>query len=164
VIVAQRLCFVCLGNICRSPTAEGIMLSLVEQAGLATEIHVESAGTGSWHVGEAADPRSRDCAQERDVRLPSIARQFVATDFARFDYVLAMDRDNLVDLRAIAPDDDAWSRIHLLRSFELPPSGSDDVPDPYHGGEKGFDHVFDICLAACRGLLDHLVETHGLVR
>ncbi|MBW2230014.1 MAG: low molecular weight phosphotyrosine protein phosphatase [Deltaproteobacteria bacterium] len=157
-----RLCFVCLGNICRSPTAEGIMVTLVEEAGLASKIRVDSAGTSAWHVGEPADQRSRDCAERRGVRLPSISRQFVVEDFERFHYVLAMDRDNRVDLRALASDPVAEDRIHLLRSFDTASKHEPDVPDPYYAGDAGFDRVFDICAAACRGLLDHVVERHGL--
>jgi protein-tyrosine phosphatase len=157
-----RLCFVCLGNICRSPTAEGIMISFVEEAGLASKIQIDSAGTGAWHAGERADPRSRACAEQRGVSMPSISRQFVLADFDRFDYVLAMDRDNQVDLRALAPDRAAESRIHLLRSFDPGSTRMPDVPDPFYGGEGGFDRVFDICAAGCRGLLDHVVDRHGL--
>lgn len=157
----QRLCFVCLGNICRSPTAEGIMLALVGEAGLSSTIQVDSAGTSAWHVGEPADPRSRDCARQRGVRLPSISRQFRRADFERFDYVLAMDRDNLLDLRALAPDRDAEARIQLLRHFDPASQFEPDVPDPYYGGDGGFGRVFDICAAACRGLLEHVAAPPG---
>jgi len=159
-----RVCFVCLGNICRSPTAEGIMLALVEEAGLTGHIEIDSAGTGAWHVGERADARSREVASRRGVDLPSVARRFEAPDFARFDYVIAMDADNRADLHALAPDADARKRIHMLREFDPAGPGHAPVPDPYYGGPRGFDDVFDICQAACRGLLDHIVEHHGLRR
>jgi protein-tyrosine phosphatase len=159
-----RICFVCLGNICRSPTAEGIMLDLVAEAGLTEHIAIDSAGTGAWHVGERADARSREVADRRGVELPSIARRFERADFARFDYVIAMDAENAADLRALARDATTAARVHLLRRFdpESPPHAP--VPDPYYGGDRGFDDVFDICHAACTGLLAHLIEAHGLTR
>jgi protein-tyrosine phosphatase len=147
-----RICFVCLGNICRSPTAEGVMRHLVEQAGRARDFEIDSAGTGAWHVGEPPDARARAAARERGVTLNGEARQFRREDFARFDYVVAMDRENQRALERLAPDPAAREKIHLLRSFESDAGGRDrDVPDPYYEG--GFDLVFDICEAACRGLL-----------
>jgi len=159
-----RVCFVCLGNICRSPTAEGIMLALVAEAGLHDHIAIDSAGTGAWHVGELADARSRAAAAGRGVALPSVARRFEHTDFARFDYVIAMDAENAADLHAIAPDAAAAAKVHLLRGFDPDAPPDAPVPDPYYGGPRGFDDVFDICHSACSGLLAHLVERHGLPR
>lgn len=140
------------------------MRALVADAGLTAAIEIDSAGTAAYHAGEKADRRSRATAERRGVRLESIARQFVAADFDRFDYVLAMDGDNLADLEALAPDDEARSRVALFRSFDPASPAGADVPDPYYGGERGFDDVFDICRAACEGLLDHLVREHGLTR
>jgi protein-tyrosine phosphatase len=150
-----RLCFVCLGNICRSPTAEGIMLHLIERAGLNDRIAVESAGTAAYHVGERPDPRSLATASAHGVHLPSRARRFERKDFARFDYVLAMDADNLRALRELAPAE-ARDKVRLLRSFDpqSPPGAA--VPDPYYGAGDGFERVFEICEAACRGLLEAL--------
>jgi protein-tyrosine phosphatase len=156
-----RLCFVCLGNICRSPTAEGVMLHLVREAGLEDREEIDSAGTGAWHAGERADPRSRAEAQSRGVDLPSVARQFSARDFDTFDYVIAMDRKNRVDLARLAPSDAHERKLHLLRSFD-PGADGPDVPDPYYGGDDGFARVYDICEAGCRGLLAHLRKEHGL--
>jgi protein-tyrosine phosphatase len=158
-----RVSFVCLGNICRSPTAEAVMRHLVKEAGLAERVRVDSAGTGDWHVGEARDARSAAVGRRRGIPLAGHARQWQRADFARFDYVLAMDRKNQRDLLELAPDDEARAKIHLLRAFD-PASGrdDDDVPDPYYGGPDGFDRVFDICEAACRGLLAHLRREHGL--
>ena len=157
-----RLCFVCLGNICRSPTAEGVMQGLVENAGLGDAIAIDSAGTGAYHVGEKADPRSRSTAEARGLTLRSISRQFVASDFETFDYVLAMDQDNFENLQSLAGNAEAQRRLFLFRSFDpVSPEGAD-VPDPYYGGPHGFDDVFDICQAACQGLLAHIQQTHQL--
>jgi len=158
-----RLSFVCLGNICRSPTAEAVMRHLVNEAGLADRVLIDSAGTGDWHVGEGRDKRSSEVGRRRGIPLSGRARQFLPVDFARFDYVLAMDRQNLTNLQGMAPDQKALAKVHLLRSFD--PSlvaGDDEVPDPYFGGPEGFDEVFDICQRACQGLLDHLRRTHRL--
>ncbi len=158
-----RLCFVCLGNICRSPTAEGIMLALVKSEGLGDKFEIDSAGTAAYHVGERADHRSRQTARARGVELPSIARAFTREDFARFHYVLAMDTQNQQNLLALARTEEAKAKVHLLRSFE-PTHTRDDlsVPDPYYGGPDGFERVFEICDAACRGLLSHLRREHAL--
>lgn len=154
-----RLCFVCLGNICRSPTAEGVMGHLVAAAGLTGRIEVESAGTAGWHEGDRVDRRTRAEAERRGIDLSALrGRQFRAADFSRFDLVLAMDHENEVDLAQLAPDDDARASIALLRAFD-PDAGPDAdlaVPDPYYGGEDGFAAVFDMVDKACRGLLDHV--------
>jgi protein-tyrosine phosphatase len=159
-----RVSFVCLGNICRSPTAEAVMRHLVRAAGLEQAIAIDSAGTGDWHVGEVRDRRSTEVGQRRGMPLAGTARQFQRSDFARFDYVLAMDRQNLTNLRRLAPDDAARAKIHLLRDFEAGAQADkgDEVPDPYYGGPEGFDEVIDICERACRGLLAHLRQEHGL--
>ncbi len=127
---------------------------LVQQAGLAADFHIDSAGTGDWHAGELADPRTRATSARRGVVLTHRAQQFTAGHFAQFDHVLAMDRQNLADLRAIAPDPQARQKVRLLRDHD--PAGSGDVPDPYSGGAHGFDTVFELCEAACRGLLAEL--------
>jgi protein-tyrosine phosphatase len=155
-----RVCFVCLGNICRSPTAEGIMQALVAEAGLDHAIAVDSAGTDAHHIGERADARSRRTAKSRGVELQSRGRKFDADDFDRFDYVLAMDHENLERLHARARDTAGRAKTVLLRSFEGEPDQA--VPDPYYGGDTGFEDVFDICDRSCRGLLDHIRRTRGL--
>ena len=157
-----RICFVCLGNICRSPTAEAVMRHLLGQSGLDDRIEVDSAGTGDWHVGEPPDRRSRETAQSRGFDLIGRARQFVRTDFGRFDYVVAMDRQNHRNLLQMARDAEERGKIHLLRAFEPTPGGDQDVPDPYYGGDDGFDRVFDICEVGCSGLLEHIRGRHGL--
>jgi protein-tyrosine phosphatase len=149
-----RLLFVCLGNICRSPTAEGVMRALIERDGLQGEIEVDSAGTGSWHVGSPPDERASAAAQARGVPLAGAARQVRRADFEDFDLLLAMDRANLRELRRLAPDENARARVRLLRDFDPAGDGSErDVPDPYYGADGGFDEVFDLVQAACEGLL-----------
>jgi protein-tyrosine phosphatase len=153
----MRICFVCLGNICRSPTAHGVMEKLVEDAGLASRITIDSAGTGGWHVGELPDPRSREAASLRGYDLSHHARQFVALDLDRFDLVLAMDRSNLRHLQAMAGGR-TTPRIELLRAFDPGAPPGAEVPDPYSGGRDGFELVLDICERACRGVLDYARE------
>jgi protein-tyrosine phosphatase len=153
--------FVCLGNICRSPTAEAIMRHLVRAEGLEDRILIDSAGTGGWHVGEPRDARSAAVGRRRGMPLGGAARQWARSDFARFDYVLAMDRQNLADLVRLAPDEAARAKVRLLRSFD-PGADHDEVPDPYYGGPDGFDRVFDACEAACRALLEHVRRAHGI--
>ena len=153
-----RILFVCLGNICRSPTAEAVMHRLVREAGLEREIEIASAGTGGWHVGDRPDARATAAARRRGFEMRSVAQQVTAADFDRYDLLIAMDRDNLRNLRALAPDAEAAGRIHLLREFDPASAGAPDldVPDPYYGGADGFDHVLDLVEAACAGLLDAL--------
>jgi protein-tyrosine phosphatase len=157
-----RVSFVCLGNICRSPTAEAVMRHLVKEAGLEGRIGIDSAGTGSWHVGEPRDTRSAAVGRQRGIPLSGTARQWKRPDFARFEYVLAMDRQNHRDLLRLAPDEAARAKVHLLRSFDPEAEAGAEVPDPYFGGPDGFERVFDICEAACRGLLAHIRRVHGL--
>jgi protein-tyrosine phosphatase len=154
-----RVCFVCLGNICRSPTAEGVFRSLVRHANLAAQIEIDSAGTGDYHVGESPDSRAVAAAQRHGYELTGKARQFQTRDFESFDYVLAMDQDNLRALKQLAPDDSARRKVHLLREFDSSASAGANVPDPYYGGESGFDNVIAICERACTGLLEHIRTT-----
>jgi protein-tyrosine phosphatase len=151
-----RLLFVCLGNICRSPTAEGVMRALVEEEGLQDSIELDSAGTGAWHVGSPADARASATAGARGVTLEGAARQVLVDDLEAFDLVLAMDSENLRALRSLAADEEQRGRIHLLREFDPASAGSADldVPDPYYGGEDGFEQVYDLVHAACAGLLE----------
>jgi protein-tyrosine phosphatase len=145
-----------MGNICRSPTAEGVMRRLLDDAGLADRVEVESAGTGGWHAGEPPDERATLAAGRRGVKLAGSARQVRPGDFRRFDLLIAMDRANLRELLAIAPDEEAAGKVRLLREFDPASSGDLDVPDPYYGGDRGFETVLDMVEAACRGLIDEL--------
>jgi protein-tyrosine phosphatase len=154
----MRILFVCMGNICRSPTAEGVMRRLVAEAGLDGAVEVQSAGIGDWHAGEPPDERAAAAAWARGITLEGSARQVRPGDFRRFDLVIAMDRGNLRELLALAPDEEAAEKVRLLREFDPAATGGADldVPDPYYGGERGFETVLDMIEAACRGLLDEL--------
>ncbi len=132
------------------------MLNLAKQAGMSGHLFIDSAGTAAYHVGEPADSRSRQTAEARGIRLPSTARQFERGDFERFDYILAMDSENYENLLELAPSPEAIERLYLFRSFDSESQAGASVPDPYYGGPSGFDDVFDICEASCRGLLAHL--------
>ncbi len=156
-----RVCFVCLGNICRSPTAEAVFRRLVNDAHLSEKIAIESAGTGGYHVGEEADPRARIAARRRGYELNGRARQFRSQDFERLDYVLAMDQENLRALRKVSLSPGAKAKIRLLRSFDKAAEAGAEVPDPYYGGPGGFDEVIDICERACRGLLEQISREQG---
>ncbi len=153
--------FVCLGNICRSPTAEGIFLRQVREAGLEARFHIDSAGTGAWHTGEPADRRSQAEAARRGTHLPSRARQVRPHDFDRFDLILAMDRRNRADLLAMAGNDHHRAKIRLFREFD-PEPGDGEVPDPYYGGPDGFSDVYHMCERTAAALLARLSVPSGL--
>jgi protein-tyrosine phosphatase len=151
--------FVCMGNICRSPTAEGVFGKLVEEAELQHLIMIDSAGTHAYHLGEPPDPRAQTTARARGIDLTRLrARRAIAEDFERFDYVLAMDRDNYAILADICPPE----MDHKLRLFMdfAPELGISEVPDPYYGGANGFERVFDMVEVAARGLLAEIRRQH----
>ncbi len=150
-----RVLMVCLGNICRSPTAHGVFAERVRAAGLEAAIRVDSCGTGAWHVGEPPDARATAAARRRGYDLsPLRARQFEAGDFQQFDYLLAMDRSNLSHLEALRPGG-FDGHLGLFLDFHPDPPFSE-VPDPYYGGDRGFDEVLDLVEAASGGLLEAL--------
>jgi protein-tyrosine phosphatase len=138
-----RICFVCLGNICRSPTAEAAMRRLLEEEQLSGKIEIDSAGTGDWHVGEPPDRRATAAGNRRGI-----------------DYVVAMDRANHRDLLRLAPDEAGKAKVALFRNYDPDSPRDADVPDPYYGEGDGFETVLDICETACRGLLQHIRENH----
>jgi protein-tyrosine phosphatase len=153
-----RILFVCLGNICRSPTAEGVMRALVRQAGLEDSIELDSAGTGGWHVDSPPDERATQTAHARGIVLEGAARKVAPRDFQDFDLILAMDSSNLHDLQEMAEGERERTKVRLLREFDPASAGAEDldVPDPYYGGPGGFEDVLDIVQAACVGLLEEL--------
>lgn len=147
----MKVLFVCLGNICRSPTAEGVFRNRLRAAGLEDRVQVDSAGTGDWHVGKAPDGRTRQAAQRRGYDLSALrARQVEAADFQRFDLILAMDQSNLRNLQALRPANARADLDLYLRRFDL---ALDEVPDPYYGGEDGFEQVLDLIEQASDALL-----------
>ncbi len=157
--MTTKLLFVCLGNICRSPAAEGVFLHLIEQRGLTDQFLVDSAGTGGWHVGNPADQRMQAAAMRRGIQLPSRARQLELSDLESFDHILTMDQDNLRNVSSMAkefgPRSTANIRLmlsHARRADTL------EVPDPYYGGEQGFEHVLDLLEDSCEGLLKDLLD------
>ena len=151
--MTQRVLFVCLGNICRSPTAEGVMLHLLKDRGIASVI-VDSAGTSAYHVGEGADRRAQKEANSRGIHLPSRARQFVVSDFDRFDWILAMDAQNQANILSLARNETDRNKTHLFRDFEADGITGRSVPDPDY--ERNFGLVFDICQRGCLGLLSQM--------
>lgn len=150
-----RVLFVCLGNICRSPLAEGVFRNLTQARGVASHYRVDSAGTGGWHAGEGPDARSVAVARKNGVALTGRARQIGSVDFEDFDHILAMDRQNLLDLRALTRGASGGATLRLLRDFDSEP-GDGQVPDPYYGGPDGFDTVYAMVRRSCARLLDTL--------
>ena len=156
-----RILFVCLGNICRSPTAEGVMRHKLSEAGLDDVVDVESAGTGGWHVGHAPDDRAAAAAAARGIALESRAQRFETAHFDDFDLILAMDLQNLADMKALAPDAGLEGKLGLLREYdpEALIGGDLEVPDPYYGGEDGFEDVLDMVERSCDELLAEIRGT-----
>jgi protein-tyrosine phosphatase len=155
-----KVLFVCMGNICRSPTAHGVFQSLVDEQGLGESIQVDSAGTHSYHIGSPPDLRSQAMAQSRGIDLTGLrARRFVTTDFTEFDYLLGMDHANLADMLALKPDA-TGARVKLMLDYS-DRFEQQEIPDPYFG-EDGFDLVFDMIDDAARGLLRDIRSQHGI--
>jgi protein-tyrosine phosphatase len=156
-----RVLFVCMGNICRSPTAQGVFEKLVEEAGLARAIEADSAGTHAYHIGKSPDKRAVAAASGRGYDLTrQRARRIEAADLTRFDYILAMDHENLREIRELAAPD-YNGKLGLFMDFARH-APHDEVPDPYYGGGGGFERVLDLVEDAARGLLDHIRRQHRL--
>jgi protein-tyrosine phosphatase len=161
--MTRRVLFVCLGNICRSPLAKWVFIDQARGRGVLERFEVDSCGLGGWHEGEGADPRTIAVATRHRVAFEHMARQIrVPRDFERFDLLLAMDRENVRGLRGLGAP---MERERLLRSFDPALAGADEhaleVPDPYYGGPEGFERMHAMIVAACAGLLDHLVGGGG---
>lgn len=151
-----RVCFVCMGNICRSPLAEGVFRHLATEAGVNKNYHIESFGIGAWHVGEEPDPRSQGVALAHGIHLTSRAQQFRPPDFERFDHVLALDETIAADLHRLASEAANLSKIRLLRPYDPWAEGNRNVPDPYYGTQEGFEVTYQMIYRACRTLLQEL--------
>ncbi len=159
-----RVCFVCLGNICRSPTAEAVFVHQVAAAGLTAQIEIDSAGTAAYHIGDPPDRRATAEAQRHGVAMVSRGRQFRRGDFELFEYVLAMDEANHSDLLDLATSPDQRAKVHRLRQWDPRSTGDHDldVPDPYYGGADGFADVFAMVERSCAALLNHIVSAQDL--
>ena len=157
--MVKKILFVCLGNICRSPAAEGIFKQKIQDRNLENLFVVDSAGTGSWHVGNLADPRMRESASLRGIDITSRSRQIEENDLYEFDHILVMDKDNLHAVQSLTRDqlDPVNSKIKLILSYSKE-SQLDEVPDPYYGGQNGFDKVLDLLDIATDGLIDSLID------
>ncbi|MEZ4754227.1 MAG: low molecular weight protein-tyrosine-phosphatase [Bdellovibrionota bacterium] len=150
-----KLLFVCLGNICRSPTAEGVMQSLVDERGLSNMIICDSAGTIGYHAGSPADERMREHASKRGYDLTSLSRKFVKSDFKNFDLILVMDSSNYKDVLGLDSKNQYSEKVRLLTDY-CSEHNVDEVPDPYYGGAADFELVLDIVEDACSNLLEEL--------
>ncbi|MCW9078687.1 MAG: low molecular weight phosphotyrosine protein phosphatase [Gammaproteobacteria bacterium] len=154
-----KVLFVCMGNICRSPTAHGVFRALVEKEGLSQAVEIDSAGTHAYHVGSAPDRRAQATAQERGIDISDlVARRVEPDDFDLFDFVVAMDQDNYMSLSEICPDRHV-DKIYMFMDF-ADHMRTREVPDPYYGGPSGFDRVFDLVEAASEGLLQEIRQRH----
>jgi len=151
-----EICFVCLGNICRSPLAEGVFQALVIEQGLENQIIIQSAGTGHWHVGAPPDSRMQATARSKGIQLNSRAEQIQEADIRRYDLVLAMDRSNLETMEYLVSPQVAAQKLRLFRSFDPEAANDLDVPDPYYGRDDGFEHVFQIVHRTCPPILDYV--------
>lgn len=152
-----KICFVCLGNICRSPTAEGIMQHKVNEKSLQSYFYIDSAGTAAYHVGERANATSRQIAEGHGVDLLSRARQFTYHDFKEFDLILAMDQSNYTNIMALDPEQEEIKKVMLMRAFDNNHK-NEDVPDPYYGGLAGFEHVFEMLERSVEELISQLED------
>lgn len=151
-----KVCFVCLGNICRSPLAQGVFEALVKEEGLQDRIIISSAGVSAWHVGNPPDGRMQQTARDHGINLNSRARQFQSSDFQQMDLVLAMDHSNLSALKQMSTEPELQDKLFLFRSFDPQHNNDLEVPDPYYGGSKGFEAVYQIVDRTCPKVLDHL--------
>ncbi|HEX7243696.1 MAG TPA: low molecular weight protein-tyrosine-phosphatase [Longimicrobiaceae bacterium] len=155
-----RVLFVCLGNICRSPLAESVFRHLARERGVEHLFELDSAGTSGYHAGSPPDRRSAATALARGVRVDGASRQLTAADLRRFQWVVVMDAENLAETEALHAATGGTARVHRLREWDPSPD-SPDVPDPYYGGPRGFDHVHDVVERSCAALLDHLLRERG---
>jgi Protein-tyrosine-phosphatase len=158
-----RVLFVCLGNICRSPAAEGIMTRVVEKNDLQDVIEVDSAGTSGWHEGELPDERMRAHGEKRDYDFSTRSRKFRKSDFDNFDYIIVMDENNYATVKSTASNQEQMDKIHLMTEYSIQYDYHDHIPDPYYGGSSGFELVLDLLEDACEGLLQAIKRDYSLI-
>ena len=158
--MSYKLLFVCLGNICRSPSAENIMNHLIREAGLDDKITCDSAGTSGYHIGAAPDRRMSSAASKRGIKLLGKSRKLTPSDLQRFDLILAMDRENYQDILYFDREGKYEYKVHLMCHFANLKTDQE-VPDPYYGGQDGFDYVIDLLLDSCAGLLDYIISSEA---
>jgi protein-tyrosine phosphatase len=150
--------FVCLGNICRSPAAEGILQKMVNEKQLQHLIEIDSAGTSGWNDGDLPDPRTRAHGKRRGYDFCSISRKFMAADFDNFDYIVVMDSNNFANVKSLATTQEDVEKIHLMTDFSVRITTHNHIPDPYYGGASGFELVMDLLEDACEGLLAEIIS------
>ena len=156
-----KIIFVCMGNICRSPSGEAVFRKIVQERNLESAFYIDSAGTSAYHVGETADRRMKKHASQRGFHLTSRSRRFTSQDIDEFDYIIAMDRENYEDILSLDKKGTRNGKIHMMTEYSTCCRG-DDVPDPYYGGDNGFELVLDLLEESCLGLLESLIKKHGL--
>jgi protein-tyrosine phosphatase len=154
--IKKRLLFICLGNICRSPAAEGVMKAFVHHACRDDEFDIDSAGIGNWHVGQLPDPRMCKCGAARGYKFDSRCRQFTRIDFSRFDYIIVMDNENYRAITSMARTAEEREKVVMLTTYLQKYKGAETVPDPYYGDDKDFDKALDLIEDACMGLMEEL--------
>lgn len=157
----KKILFVCLGNICRSPMAEGVFKKVIENKGVAHKFYCDSAGTSAYHIGALPDERMRATAQERGIILDHCARQITVRDFDDFDYILAMDSSNYNNIRSLTKDKSRQDKVFMMRAFDSDKSIMD-VPDPYYGGISGFIEVYEILWRCCNNFYNHIAENQEI--
>ena len=156
-----NILFVCLGNICRSPSGEGVFKALIKKEGLEKAFFVDSAGTSAFHVGESADRRMQKHAAKRNIYLTSRSRKFTKDDFTKFDYIMAMDTDNYIDILSIDKQGIFKNKVFMMTDYSSLYQGRE-IPDPYYGGNMGFEEVLDIIEDSCLGFLEMLKNNYEL--
>lgn len=158
-----KILFVCLGNICRSPAAEGIMIYKIKKHDLQDIIEVDSAGTSGWHQGELPDARMRAHGEKRGYDFSSRSRKIESSDLQTFDYIIVMDDSNYSNVKMLAQTEEEVKKIHLMTNFSVQYAHHDHIPDPYYGGSSGFELVLDLLEDACEGLIQTIRKEHGLI-
>lgn len=158
----EKILFVCLGNICRSPAADGIMKAKAEDQGLSHLLDIDSCGIGAWHVGQLPDPRMRRHGHDHGYRFDHRARQITASDFSHFDRIMVMDRENLHAVRSLSPSHEYTDKVEMLANYLSLHDSHSVIPDPYYGDDKDFELVIELLEDACQGLIDNIINNKNI--